>query len=142
MIKVVPFEVDHARQITLRPEGFIGDEGVNMTELSENEYSHSIFWDDDIAAIIGGTMLWPGVMQVWTLTSNVIHNFPKRFHAIVLELIDRYSKDCELRRMHMFVRKDFPIGQRWAESLEFKREGVLGKFGLDGSDQIIYARLF
>jgi hypothetical protein len=142
MIDIVPFELEHARMITLRPDGFVGDESVNMVELEENEHSHTVLWGDEVAAIVGGTVLWPGVMQVWTLTATAIHHFPVKFHKIVLNLIERYAEQLELNRMHMFVRADFDIGQKWAQKLEFKREGTLKRFGLDGSDQIIYARLF
>ena len=45
-------------------------------------------------------------------------------------------------RVQTAIRKDFQQGHRFAEWLGLENEGLMKKFGFDGSDQYRYARIF
>lgn len=45
------------------------------------------------------------------------------------------------RRIEATVRYEFVAGRRWAECLGFQREGLMRRFGEDGADYWLYARV-
>jgi hypothetical protein len=57
--------------------------------------------------------------------------------------IRKAMDDAEgVRRFQMSVRADFGPGIRWAKLLGFEPEGVLSKYGPDGADHILYAKVY
>lgn len=96
---------------------------------------------DQPVAIIGGYFEYPGVMQVYALTTDMVKRWPISFHKEVRRIIDGYFSNCKLRRMSMDVRADFIEAQRWAEGLGFERESVKRNYGYDCTDYYVYARL-
>lgn len=46
-----------------------------------------------------------------------------------------------LRRIETSVRADFAAGCRWAALMGFENEGLMRKYGFDGSDHFRYARI-
>jgi len=54
----------------------------------------------------------------------------------------RVAKEHNIKRVQTAIRKDFAQGKRFAEWLGLESEGLMRKFGFDGSDQYMYARIF
>ena len=54
----------------------------------------------------------------------------------------RVAKENNIVRVQTAIRKDFVQGQRFAEWLGLENEGLMRKFGFDGTDQYRYARIF
>ena len=54
----------------------------------------------------------------------------------------RVAKEHNIERVQSAIRKDFKEGQRFAEWLGLENEGLMKKFGFDGTDQYMYARIF
>lgn len=91
-------------------------------------------------AILGVTVLWPGVAEVWSIMTDDIRKVPVAFHRFCERLLRSTMKKHKLHRAQCNVRGDFTTGLRWAEALGFQREGLLRQFGPDGSDYILFAR--
>jgi hypothetical protein len=54
--------------------------------------------------------------------------------------LERLISIVPLRRLEASARVDFAPACRWLELLKFEREGIMRKFGPDGSDHVRYAR--
>ena len=64
------------------------------------------------------------------------------FSKEMIQLAKRRAKENNITRVQSAIRKDFTEGQRFAEWLGLEKEGLMRKWGFDGSDQYMYARLF
>jgi len=104
-------------------------------------YLYTCFNDDDAIAIIGGALLWPGVMDVFTVTSELVKECKLAFHKTIVTMIKDITHHEKLYRMQMVVRENFDEGCKWAECLGFKREALLEKYGPDRKNYYMYARL-
>ena len=58
-------------------------------------------------------------------------------HRRVSDFLDRSDVD----RIETGVRESFKAGHRWAKMLGFQAEGLMRRFGPDGSDYQMYARI-
>ena len=143
MIKTIPVQRWHFDLIDPK-QCFIGD--LDMIDrciiASKAGFSHTVVLDDEVIAIIGGHLIFKGVMEVWTIISDKIRLVARSFHKKVLELIKLYSKLLKLVRMQMTVRFGYPTNYKWAEALGFKKEALMRSWGPDGDDYYLFARLF
>jgi hypothetical protein len=94
-----------------------------------------------VIAILTGGIVASGVMQVCALVSKEAKSYPFAFHRTVKQIINFYFKQLKLRRMQMSVRTDHLEGWKWAKALGFSCEGVMARYGRDGSDYWLFARV-
>lgn len=148
MIEVIAFKEWHLNHI--QPRTGVYDNDPTLFERVKDLANH-LTWtivDLDYMGNIneyiccgGFLMYWPGVMEGWMITSDKLPRFGKEVTVRVIRKIEEVEKMFSLRRLQMTVRADFEIGQNWAAKLGFKREGILKKFGPEGCDYIMYARV-
>jgi hypothetical protein len=143
-IKAIPFKPGHLDLITFK-EIFSGDKGVidRLEHLHQapQTIQHTLVMDHRVLAVFGGCVLWPKVMEVWSVTSPAVRLQPLAFHKETLSLMNIYWDELKLNRMQMSVRAGFIEAQRWSESLGFRAEGLMKQFGPDGDDYFLMARL-
>lgn len=96
---------------------------------------------EDIVAIVGGSIVLPGVLYAWAFVSSKVKKHRFSFHRAIKKIVSFYMKDLELRRMQFCVRTDFVVGYKWAISLGFSPEGVMKKYLPDGADAWLFARV-
>ncbi len=96
---------------------------------------------DKPVAIFGGFLFVPGVVHLWGLISDDAKQKPLAFHRIVSDLLDYYGKTSQTRRIQMDVKADFEEGQKWAKALGFEYEGTMKRYGVNGDDFHLYARV-
>lgn len=104
-------------------------------------FAHTFYIGDTVIAILGCSLLWPGVGEYWTLLSEGIKRAPIEFHKLVKRLTDFYIKNLKLRRAYSHVKADYIAGKRWVKSLGYEYEGTMRSWGKDGSDYEIWARV-
>lgn len=104
-------------------------------------YAHTFFIGDTVIAVLGCSLLWPGVAEYWTILSEGIQRAPIEFHKLVKRLTDFYFKELKLRRAYSHVKADFHAGKRWVKSLGYEFEGTMRAFGKSGEDYEIWARV-
>jgi hypothetical protein len=143
-VKVTPFQLWHLEKLSQR-DIYEADKTIEdrliTAKNSPNCEVESVYMGDEVLAVIGLSLIWPGVAEVWAITSESISKAPISFHKAVKETLDHYMFTLRLHRVHMNVPAHFKIGQRWAESLGFHCESKLAKFGPDQSDFFQYARV-
>lgn len=92
-------------------------------------------------AIFGSFSPSPGVTHIWSLLSEHVKKYPIDFHKTSLKMLEFYMAQYSPQRVQIDVRSDYLMGQQWAESLGFHREGRMRKYGKDKADHYLYARV-
>ncbi len=152
MIRSVPCTIDHMMEI----RGDAREKNVAafsmFTEwaaryLKEGPAIAAIETDDGRVLGCGGVrLLWSGTGEAWILlsldaiaksTQEQFSHYRKSAYTIAGDLLNDICGD--LTRIQAHVRADDEIGIRFVERLGFVREGLMRKFGPDGSDHYLYA---
>ena len=106
--------------------------GLSFTLLADNN-----------PILAGGIIpLWDGVAEGWVIATEDVWNYPLSVAKAIRKDFARVAKENNITRVQSAIRKDFFEGQRFAEWLGLEKEGLMRKWGFDGSDQYMYARLF
>lgn len=89
----------------------------------------------------GIAISYEGVGNGWFIPSAGASAHPFAVHRLVSRYLSNIIRYFKLRRVQIVVDADFETGLRWVRRLGFVREGLLRKAGLDGKDQVLYARV-
>jgi hypothetical protein len=90
----------------------------------------------------GMKIIWGQVAEGWVIASNEMWKHPIGVAKAIKKDFARVAKENNITRVQSAIRKDFKQGLRFAEWLGLEREGLMKKFGFDGTDQYMYARIF
>lgn len=135
MVEIIPFREEHIEQIKPRNEQL--DEPIPNACVD----AVTVLFDKVPGAIIGWHIVCPGVVQVWAIVSEKAKEQPIAFHKSVLSLLEASIEKYGIQRIQMSVRVGFAQGWRWALSLGFQCEGTMQKYGPDGSNYWLFARV-
>lgn len=136
MIKIEKFKPEHFLKIKLRD--CHSKENINLVS---GDLVFTFLFDDEPIAILGGIPILPGVMQLWGLVSDSVKKCPITFHKVVKRMSEEYLKG-NYQRLQMTVRSDHPEGSKWARALGFQCEGIMRKYGPDGSDYLMFSKVY
>jgi len=84
-------------------------------------------------------MLWAGVGEAWVLFSPEVVNHKVSIRRNVKKYLKKIIEDNNLHRVQAHVQCEWGLAIRFVESLGFKIEGKMLKFGFDKSDSYLYA---
>jgi hypothetical protein len=112
-------------------------EGIKPGEAATLSDEHG-----NIGCVVGMALMWPGVASVWALTTKYLNLHPVGYTRTVRALLEDQVKSLGLHRVEMRVKALYFDGHRWAEALGFESEAFMKKYGSDGSDYVMYRRLF
>jgi len=87
-------------------------------------------------------IIWGQVAEGWVIATSEIWKHPLGVAKAIKKDFARVAKKNNITRVQTAVRADFKEGLRFAEWLGLEEEGLMKKFGFDGSDQYMYARIF
>lgn len=135
-------DVFKVEQKDLHKSEFELAERVNAQAVDKNSHVYTCFYKSKPIAVIGGTQIYPGVMDLWSVTSPHVFKCPITFFKTVFRLIEIGRIDFNIHRYQMLIKSDILYLHKWAVKLKFKSEGILKQFGPDKSDYNIYARIF
>jgi len=145
MDDVIPFKPGHLDLMEIRT-CYAGD--TTLVERCESGYnapgsfSYTLVKEFRPIAVIGMALKWPGVGEVWTVTSEQVINYPKFLHEKTSNLMNTYAKELKLWRLQATVKKNFEHGMNWMKALKFKEEAVLRQYGPERADYILFARMY
>lgn len=116
------------------------DPGHNQGLFSISSFTYFLLVDNKPIAAFGAIILWKGVAECWLMGSPHIGTY--RLSVIkALKSLTNQMLTAGLHRIQIYV-KDTPMMKKWAELLGFTFEGVLRKHALDGSDNLIYSKIW
>lgn len=139
---IVPFLTAHIEGFELQDmQSFIGEflkDGSYLAAMSTMGPAHSAIKDGRVIACAGMTHFTPGRAMGWALISK---HATKRDFVGITHATRAFLDRQKVRRIETTVRADFTAGHYWAKKLGFDHEGTMRKFGEDGMDYDIYARV-
>lgn len=95
--------------------------------------------DDEVIAVIGLSVLWPGVASVWSVIGDV-ENHVFWFHRNSKRILNEAVHACNIHRVQAAISKNDQRAIRWIRSLGFHMESTMKKFGTDQSDYFNFVR--
>ena len=90
----------------------------------------------------GMKLIWNGVAEGWVLATKEVWDHPLLVARAIKKDFARIAKENNINRVQSAIRADYTTGLKFAKWLGLEEEGLMKKFGFDGSDQYMYARLF
>jgi RimJ/RimL family protein N-acetyltransferase len=138
MYNLVPFDEEHIHFIETDYE--FPPEARAMFNNHHAIKGYSLFNDDLIMAAAGVHILWGGVAEGWIVMSKHGYSTPKTVARYTDRLFDGIMADNELWRIQASVSASDTKALRFASWLGFEDEGLMKKYGPDGSDYRRVAR--
>ena len=149
-LHIVPYTAEHGQFIlscqmnhkVLEPDKhYINIEG-NAKNLEQNNLAFTGVVNNNPIFAAGMKMIWGQVAEGWVIATSDMWKYPLGVAKAIKKDFAKVAKENNITRVQSAIRKDFTEGQRFAEWLGLEREGLMRKWGFDGSDQYMYARLF
>ena len=120
---------------------FINVEG-DAKNLEQNNLAFTGIVNYQPIFAAGMKMVWGRVAEGWVIATNEIWKNPLAVARAIKKDFARVAREHDIERVQTAIRKDYKQGQRFAEWLGLENEGLMKKFGFDGTDQYRYARIF
>lgn len=145
--RLVPFITEHADDLWKRPGPLAyAERGAGMkrelvARMAQLGHSFSLLTNGHLVASGGVYPIWEGMGEAWFIGSELVKPHRRRVVMQLREHIDELTTDNNYKRVQATARTDFKVAQRFLEFLGFEREGLMRRYGPDGADHYLYARL-
>jgi len=114
----------------------------NAKNLEQDHLAFTGIVNNEAIFAAGMKMVWGRVAEGWVIASSEMWKHPLGVAKAIKKDFARVAKEHNIERVQTAIRKDFEQGQRFAQWLGLEEEGLMKKFGFDGTDQYMYARIF
>ena len=150
ILHIVPYTAEHGQfilscqmnhKVLEADKNYINIEG-NAKNLEQDDLAFTGLVNNKPIFAAGMQMIWGQVAEGWVLATHAVWNHPLSVAKAIKKDFARIAKENNITRVQTSIRKDFKQGQRFAEWLGLENEGLMRKFGFDGTDQYRYARIF
>jgi hypothetical protein len=147
ILNIVSYKAEHGAYImkqqmnhTLMDKDMEFDGNASNLEQNNLAFTGMISGKPIFAA--GMKVIWKGVAEGWVLATKDVLDHPLLVARAIRKDFARIAKENNINRVQTAVRADYTTGLKFAKWLGLEEEGLMKKFGFDGSDQYMYARLF
>ena len=149
-LHIVPYTKEHGQfilscqmnhKVLEADRQFINVEG-DAKNLEQNNLAFTGIVNYQPIFAAGMKMVWGRVAEGWVIATSEIWKNPLAVARAIKKDFARVAREHNIERVQTAIRKDFKQGQRFAEWLGLENEGLMKKFGFDGTDQYRYARIF
>ena len=150
ILHIVPYTAEHGQfilscqmnhKVLEADKNYINIEG-NAKNLEQDDLAFTGLVNNKPLFAAGMKMIWGQVAEGWVIATQDVWNHPLSVAKAIKKDFARIAKENNITRVQTSIRKDFEQGQRFAEWLGLENEGLMRKFGFDGTDQYRYARIF
>lgn len=139
--EIVPFRAEHIEQLQIENKDHLVYKIPHLLTIYEQlETSHTYIHEGEILCCAGIIPYWEGVGEAWFVIPDDIDKAKVRICSTVKRYLDNVL-DTHYRRIQATARADNEKAIRFLEWLGFKREALLEKYGIEGDDYYLYARL-
>jgi hypothetical protein len=148
-IRRVEFQPEHLISIKVDPIALklrrgvdLLQTGINWKKAGKTASMQAVRCDGSVKIVASGgcISMWPGAAELWMamdLEGTKMPGLP----IAVREQVNEWIESLKLDRVQATVSADWGAGIRFLEWLGMKREAIMRKFGPDGIDQMLYARV-
>ena len=150
ILHIVPYTAEHGQfilscqmnhKVLEADKHYINIEG-NAKNLEQDHLAFTGIVNNKPIFAAGMKMIWGQVAEGWVIATQDVWDYPLSVAKAIRKDFARVAKENNIVRVQTAIRKDFEQGQRFAEWLGLENEGLMRKFGFDGTDQYRYARIF
>ena len=150
ILHIVPYTAEHGQfilscqmnhKVLEADKNYINIAG-NAKNLEQDDLAFTGLIGKKPIFAAGMKMIWGQVAEGWVIATQDVWNHPLSVAKAIKKDFARVAKENNITRVQTSIRKDFEQGQRFAEWLGLENEGLMRKFGFDGTDQYRYARIF
>ena len=139
MPSIVPFKQEHLDKINLLFE--FSQSAKNNYKNPDELLGYTGIENNAVLACGGVHKLWKGVGEAWLMIGREGYERPKVVAKYTQYIFQHLLEDNDLFRIQASVSAIDTRAIRYAEWLGFEKEGIMKKYGPDGSDYIRYARV-
>jgi len=150
ILHIVPYTAEHGQfilscqmnhKVLEADKNYINIEG-NAKNLEQDDLAFTGLVGKKPIFAAGMKMVWGQVAEGWVIATQDVWDYPLSVAKAIRKDFAKIAKENNIVRVQTAIRKDFEQGQRFAEWLGLENEGLMRKFGFDGTDQYRYARIF
>lgn len=139
MPNIVPFKKEHLNIINLVFE--MSEAGKQSLASYDDVIGYTGMEDNIVLATGGVHRMWDGVGEAWLLVGKEGYEKPKTIAKYTDYIFQHIQEEHDLFRIQASVSALDETANRYAQWLGFEKEGIMRKYGPDGSDYIRYARV-
>tara|TARA_R100001510_G_scaffold57150_1_gene64328 strand:+ start:7466 stop:7885 length:420 start_codon:yes stop_codon:yes gene_type:complete len=136
MLKLVKLEKEHIQNIDT---DFAFNKSYRDDMCKHNVNGYTALKEDKPIAIAGINLLWDGVAEGWIVLGKESESYKFQIAKTVKIMLQRMISDNNLFRLQASVCVDDKKAIRFTQWLKFTEEGIMRRFGPDGSDYMRYA---
>jgi len=142
-VVIVPFMKEHLHNFTVQQPDL---KGHDEDELKDRILAQckggggiSVIQRGKTLGVFGSTEIWKGLDEGWFLVDEATRRYGVSMTKVAKKWIAlKFQKDS-LNRLQITVRCDDDRAYKWAKCLGFQTDGVMRRFGPDGSDFYLMA---
>ena len=150
ILYIVPYTAQHGQfilsqqmnHIVLEADKHYINVDGNAKNLEQNNLAFTGVVNNNPIFAAGMKMIWGQVAEGWVIATSDMWKYPLGVAKAIKKDFAKVAKENNITRVQSAIRKDFKQGLRFAEWLGLEEEGLMKKFGFDGTDQYMYARIF
>ena len=147
LLQIIPYLATHGKIILASQMNHVlmdqdAQYDGDAKQLEQNNLAYTCVINDEPIASAGMKIIWNGVAEGWVLATAKVWNHPIVIARAIKKNFARLAKENNINRVQTAVRADFKIGLKFALWLGLEQEGLMKKYGFDGSDHYRYARIF
>tara|TARA_R100001086_G_C11655628_1_gene208666 strand:+ start:102 stop:524 length:423 start_codon:yes stop_codon:yes gene_type:complete len=139
MLRVVPFNPGLISSIET---DFEFPESMRAAfDNGQQVVGYAVLGKDDVVAVGGIHEMWPGVGEGWVILSKHAPKWKLSLARYAKTLFGSILATTNLHRVQASIHMKDPDAIRFARWMGFEHEGVMYKFGPDGSDYYRMAKV-
>jgi len=114
----------------------------NRICLADRGDAYTLFINKKPVVAGGIFILWQGVAEGWVLANQNIYDVKFLAAKEIKKRTDLLCKKNKINRLQTSVKAEFKTGIRFANWLGLETEGLMKKYGPDGSDYLRMAKIY
>jgi len=143
----LPFHPTHMNRVVLnavdrRIFECLPDWDLRLEALHQQKCAWTLFYEKEPALVMGLEYKFPAVYEAWLIPGEKCYEHGALLSRGARRFFDRIQTRLNLRRIQIVVNVHHETAIRWAEFLKFTREGRMTKYGPEGDDYYMYARIY
>jgi hypothetical protein len=143
-LEIIEFTNEHSAQIVNSMNDrilSIDDKYFDLLKgLEVKDMSFTAVKDNKIICSGGVIPLWEGVFEGWVMATHLIWKNRIGAAKVIKAGMENLIRKNKIIRLQTAVKKEFPLGHRFAEWLGMQNEGLMKKYQ-NNEDYIRYARV-
>ena len=145
--KIIPYQKEHGDEIYAFG---MNDKLMEIdASFTENRLdtaiiglSYTLLFNNN-PVIAGGIIpIWSGVCEGWVMSSSRVFDHKIKAASAIKKRLDYLCINNNIRRLQTCVKEEFTTGVRFAEWLGLEKEGLMRKYGLDGTNYWRMAKIY